>query len=256
MGQEDEGGQAAMSRVALITGANKGLGRETARRLGALGMTVIVGARDEGRGTAAAAGLREGGADAHYLALDVTDEASVTQAAARVEEQFGRLDVLVNNAGIALERWGSMPSGLSVDKLRRTFETNVLGVLRVTNAFLPLLRRSPAGRIVNVSSPAGSTGMWADPGSILRRYVPPVTGYDLSKAALNALTVHYAVELAGTPIKVNSAAPGYVATDLNNNQGMMKLSDQGSVAAIVQLATLPDDGPSGVFLSTEGTVAW
>jgi len=245
-----------MRTVALITGANKGLGRETARRLGTRGMTVIVGARDEGRGTAAAAELSAGGADAHHLALDVTDDGSVAAAAATVEERFGQLDVLVNNAGIALERWGSMPSGLEPGRLRRTFETNVLGALRVTNAFLPLLRRSPAGRIVNVSSPVGSTGMWADPGSVLRRYLQPVTAYDVSKAALNALTVHYALELAGTPIKVNSAAPGYVATDLNNNQGMMKLSDEGSVAVIVQLATLPDDGPSGVFLSTEGGVPW
>jgi len=243
-------------RIALITGANKGLGAETARRLGKLGFTVIVGTRDPQRGQASAGELRADGADVRVVTLDVTDQQTLDDAASHVDAEFGRLDVLVNNAGVSLEQARHAPSELGVDMLRRIFETNVFGVVAVTNTFLPLLRRSAAGRIVNVSSAMGSLTTWADPASTLRRYAPLLLGYNSSKAALNAVTLHYAAELAQTTIKVNAASPGYVATDLNQHRGTLKLADEGSVAAIVRLATLPDDGPSGAFLSEDGPVPW
>jgi NAD(P)-dependent dehydrogenase (short-subunit alcohol dehydrogenase family) len=243
-------------RIVLITGANKGLGAETARRLGQLGLTVIIGSRDPQRGQAAAAELRAEGSDVRAVTLDVTSQPTLDDAAGLIGSELGRLDVLVNNAGVSLEQNRPAPSELLVDMLRRIYETNVFGVVAVTNTFLPLLRRSPAARIVNVSSTLGSLTAWADPASALRRYAPLLLGYNTSKAALNAITLQYAAELAQTPIKVNVASPGYVATDLNQHRGTLKLADEGSVAAIVRLATLPDDGPSGAFLSEEGPVPW
>jgi NAD(P)-dependent dehydrogenase (short-subunit alcohol dehydrogenase family) len=243
-------------RIALITGANKGLGAETARRLGQLGMTVIVGSRDARRGQARAEELRADGADVRAVPLDVTDPQTLHRAASVVDAEFGRLDVLVNNAGVSLEQHRPAPSEVAVDLLRRIYDVNVFGVVAVTNAFLPLLRRSAAGRIVNVSSALGSLSAWVDPASAQRRYAPLLLGYNSSKTALSAVTLHFAAELAQTPIKVNAASPGYVATDLNQHRGTMKLSDEGSVAAIVRLATLPDDGPTGAFLSDDGPVPW
>jgi NAD(P)-dependent dehydrogenase (short-subunit alcohol dehydrogenase family) len=245
--------------IALITGASKGIGKETARRLGALGMTVLVGARDAGRGQAAASELRDLGADARHLQLDVTDQQSLDAAREVIDTTYGRLDVLVNNAGISLEQADDIrgvPSAVPVAILRATYETNVFGVVAVTNTLLPLLRRSRAGRIVNVSSTMGSCAAWADPDSPQRRYAPPLLAYDSSKAALNAITVHHAAELAGTPVKVNAASPGYVATDLNNHRGTLQPEDEGSVAVIVRLATLGPDGPTGAFLSDEGPAPW
>lgn len=256
MTDSEQPGSGAGSRVALITGGSKGLGAETARRLGKLGLTVIIGWRDPQRGQAAAAELRAGGAGVRAVRLDVTSQRTLDDAAGLIGAEFGRLDVLVNNAGVSLEQDRPAPSELQVGMLRRIYETNVFGVVAVTNTFLPLLRRSPAARIVNVSSTLGSLTAWADPASSLRRYAPPLLGYNSSKAALNAITLHYAAELAQTPIKVNAASPGYVATDLNQHRGTLKLADEGSVAAIVNLATLPDDGPSGAFLSVDGPVPW
>jgi NAD(P)-dependent dehydrogenase (short-subunit alcohol dehydrogenase family) len=243
-------------RIALVTGANKGLGAETARRLGKLGLTVIIGSREPGRGQAVAEELRADGTEARVVPLDVTDQRTLDDAAGVVDAGFGRLDVLVNNAGVSLEQHRPAPSEVDVDLLRRIYDVNVFGVVAVTNTFLPLLRRSDAGRIVNVSSGLGSLTAWADPASGLRRYAPLLLGYNTSKAALNAVTLHYAAELAQTPIKVNAASPGYVATDLNQHRGTMKLADEGSVAAIVRLATLPDDGPTGAFLSEDGPLGW
>jgi NAD(P)-dependent dehydrogenase (short-subunit alcohol dehydrogenase family) len=165
----------------------------------------------------------------------------------------------VNNAGVSLEQAPEIrgvPSAVPVELVRQTFETNVFGVIAVTNAMLPLLRRSPAGRIVNVSSTMGSLTAWADPASPQRRYAPVLIAYDSSKAALNAITLHYAAELAETSIKVNAASPGYVATDLNQHRGTLKLEDEESVAAIVRLATLDEDGSTGAFLSSEGPATW
>ncbi|MEU7608870.1 SDR family oxidoreductase [Micromonospora sp. NPDC049204] len=230
--------------IALITGANKGIGFATARQLGALGMTVLVGARDAERGRTAERKLRDGGADARFVPLDVTDAESVAAAAKLVETEYGRLDVLVNNAGIILvdgER--GLPTETTVATLRGVYETNVFGVATVTNALLPLLRRAPAARIVNVSSDVGSIAAMTDPASAL--FALTSLPYPSSKAALNMLTAMYAKELRDTPIKVNAANPGYCATDLNGNNGF-RSAEQGAEVS-VHLATLPADGPSGLF---------
>ncbi|MFI6262217.1 SDR family oxidoreductase [Micromonospora sp. NPDC051006] len=228
--------------IALITGSNKGIGLATARQLGGLGMTVLVGARNAERGQAAERELRAGGADARFVPLDVTDAASVAAAAKLVEEEYGRLDVLVNNAGIVLgDGARALPSETTLATLRRVYETNVFGVVAVTNALLPLLRRAPAARIVNVSSEVGSITTMTDPESFLA----PLTSvpYPSSKTALNMVTAMYAKELRDSPIKVNAANPGYCATDLNGNSGF-RSPDQGAEVS-VHLATLPADGPSG-----------
>ncbi|MFN8075097.1 MAG: SDR family oxidoreductase [Kineosporiaceae bacterium] len=240
-----------MTRIALVTGATKGIGFEIARQLGAAGVTVLVGARDADRGEHAVAQLAAGGADAAAVRLDVTDAASVAAAAAWIDERYGRLDALVNNAGIALEAPGPA-SGTSVDVLRATYETNVFGVVAVTNAMLPLLRRAPAARIVNVSSGLGSLTQTTGPDAVWSRY--PLLAYASSKTAVNALTVQYANELRGTPIKVNSADPGYCATDLNRHSGP-RTAAQGA-AVSVRLALLPDDGPTGEFHDDDGPVPW
>ncbi|MCM0676617.1 SDR family oxidoreductase [Micromonospora phytophila] len=228
--------------IALVTGANKGIGLATARQLGARGMTVLVGARDAERGRAAERELRDGGADARFVPLDVTDAGSVARVAALVEQDYGRLDVLVNNAGVALGVAGpGLPSETDVNVLRQTYETNVVGVVAVTNALLPLLRRAAAARIVNVSSEVGSVALMTDPTSFLW----PIASvpYPSSKTALNMVTAMYAKELRNTPVKVNAANPGYCATDLNGHSGF-RTPEQGAEVS-VHLATLPADGPTG-----------
>ena len=237
--------------VALVTGANKGIGYEIARGLGATGATVLVGARDLARGTTAAEKLAAEGLTALAVELDVTDPVSVSAAAARIEREYGRLDILVNNAGILLER-GQQPSQTPVELLARTYATNVFGVVAVTNALLPLLRRAPAGRIVNLSSGLGSLALTSDPDSPYARV--PLLAYNSSKSALNAVTVSYANELRDTPIKVNAADPGYCATDLNGHSGP-RTPAQGATVA-VRLATLPDDGPTGGFFDEDGALPW
>ncbi|SCE78035.1 Short-chain dehydrogenase [Micromonospora coriariae] len=230
--------------IALITGANRGIGLATAEQLGARGMTVLVGARDAERGRAAQEKLRAGGADARFVPLDVTDAESVAAAAKLVESEYGRLDVLVNNAGIILaDGTLGLPSETTVATLRRVFETNVFGVAAVTNALLPLLLRAPAARIVNVSSEVGSIAVMTDPDGAL--FALTSVPYPSSKSALNMLTAMYAKELRDTPIKVNAANPGYCATDLNGNSGF-RTAEQGAEVS-VHLATLPADGPSGLL---------
>ncbi|GAA1544966.1 SDR family oxidoreductase [Dactylosporangium maewongense] len=231
-------------RVALVTGANKGIGFEIAKLLGTRhGMKVLVGARDAVRGKEAAAAL---GPFATAITLDVTDEDSVGRLAA-----LERLDVLVNNAGVLLER-GAPPSGTPVDLLRNTFATNVFGVVAVTNAALPALRRSDAGRIVNLSSGLGSLAFTTEPSHVYAQN--PLLAYNASKSALNAVTVSYANELRATAIKVNAADPGYCATDMNGHAGP-RTPAQGAIAA-VRLATLPADGPTGGFYDEDGPVPW
>jgi NAD(P)-dependent dehydrogenase (short-subunit alcohol dehydrogenase family) len=227
--------------IALITGANKGIGLETARQFGARGFTVLAGARDEERGLAAERELRADGVDARFVSLDVTADASVREAADWIEREYGRLDILVNNAGIAR---GNPASETNLDTMREVYEVNVLGVIRVTNAMLPLLRRAPAARIVNVSSEVGSISSMTDPASPLAQ-MPASLAYPSSKAALNMITVLYAKDLRDTPIKVNAANPGYTKTDLNHNSGFRSVTE-GAEAA-VYLATLPADGPSGIL---------
>jgi NAD(P)-dependent dehydrogenase (short-subunit alcohol dehydrogenase family) len=238
-------------KVALVTGANKGIGYEIARGLGAAGITVLVGARDAERGAAAAGKLRAEGITAVPLELEVTDPVSVSAAAARIERDHGRLDILVNNAGVLLER-GQSPSRMPVELLERTYATNVYAVVAVTNALLPLIRRAAAGRIVNVSSGLGSLSLTSDPKNPYAQF--PLLAYNSSKSALNAITVSYANELRGTPVKVNAADPGYCATDLNGHAGP-RTPEQGALAA-VRLATLPDDGPTAGFFSEDGIEPW
>jgi NAD(P)-dependent dehydrogenase (short-subunit alcohol dehydrogenase family) len=229
--------------TALITGADKGIGLATARLLGARGMTVLVGSRDDDRGRRAEAELRAGGADAHAVRLDVTDEATIRAAADRVAADHGHLDVLVNNAGIARGDGSGVPSETTLPTLRAVFETNVFGAVAVTTAFLPLLRKAPAARIVNVSSEVGSIAAMTDPASPM--YPMASVPYPASKTALNMVTAMFALELRDTPIKVNAANPGYCATDLNGNSGY-RTPEQGAEVS-VHLATLPADGPSGVL---------
>ena len=234
--------------TALVTGANKGIGYEIAKGLGALGWSVGVGARDDQRREAAVERLRTAGVDAFGVPLDVTDDASATAAARLIEEQAGRLDVLVNNAAIT----GGMPqhpTGVDPATIRTVVETNVIGVIRVTNAMLPLLRRSPAGRIGNVSSGLGTVALLSDPGSPLWQHAN-LLGYNSSKAALNAITLIYAGTLRGAGIRVNALSPGFCATDLNNHTGPLSADEGG--AHIARQVTRPGDGPTGVFLSENG----
>lgn len=237
---------------ALVTGANKGIGYEIAAGLGALGYTVAVGARDEARRADAVARLRDAGVDAFGVPLDVTDDSSVTAAAALVEERVGRLDALVNNAGITGGP-AQQPTTADLDVIRTVVETNVLGVIRVTNAMLPLLRRSPSPRIVNVSSGVGSLTRQA--GSVGETTTGPVAvAYSTSKTFLNAVMLQYVRELDGTDILINAACPGYVATDLNGFRGVR--TPQQGAATPIRLATLPDGGPTGGFFEDAGSVPW
>jgi len=237
--------------IALVTGANKGLGKEIARQLGAQGVFVLLGARDRERGERAEADLKAQGCKAQYIPLDVTDQQSVAHAASQIENQFGRLDILVNNAGIALD-WFP-PSQLDVETFQKTYETNVFAVFRVTKAMLPLLKKSRAGRIVNMSSGLGSLTLHADPNGPFKD-ANWLLAYCSSKSALNAMTIAFAKELRSTGIKVNSANPGYTATDMNQNRGP-KTVEQGARTP-VRLALLPDDGPTGGNFSDEGVAPW
>jgi NAD(P)-dependent dehydrogenase (short-subunit alcohol dehydrogenase family) len=236
--------------IALVTGANKGIGYEIAVGLGALGWSVGVGARDDQRREAAVEKLRAADVDAFGVPLDVTDDASVTAAAELLQDRYGRLDVLVNNAGVTGGR-PQEPTAVDLAVVRRVVETNVIGVMRVINAMLPLLRRSASPRIVNMSSGVGSlTRQSASTGT-----TGPISGaYAPSKTFLNALTVQYAKELAGTGILINAGCPGFCATDLNEFRGV-RTAQQGAAIAI-HLATLPDSGPTGGFFEDDGVVPW
>jgi NAD(P)-dependent dehydrogenase (short-subunit alcohol dehydrogenase family) len=232
-----------MTTIALITGANKGIGFATAQLLGARGVTVLAGARDESRGRQAGHDLRSGGADARFVPLDVTDDKSVARAAEWIDAEYGVLDILINNAGIARGDGRGRPSETTLATLREVYETNVFGVVAVTNAMLPLLRRAAAARIVNVSSEVGSVTSTTDPGSPL--YPMASVPYPSSKAALNMVTAMYAKELKDTPMKVNAANPGYCATDLNGRSGFRTPEQGAEISA--HLATLPADGPTGTL---------
>ncbi len=239
-------------KIVLITGANKGIGFEVARQMAAHGATVLMGARDAARGEAAAAQLRTPGHDVQTIAIDVAQPATIEAAVHTIESKFGHLDVLVNNAGIADQGGDGPPSAAKLDAVERTLRTNFLGALAVTQAMLPLLRRSKAGRIVNVSSGLGSLTQNGDPG--WEYAAVKFLGYSASKAALDMLTVQLAYELRDTAIKVNSADPGYTATDLNGNRGTQTVQEGSE--AILRLAQLPDDGPSGSFFDRHGVVPW
>jgi NAD(P)-dependent dehydrogenase (short-subunit alcohol dehydrogenase family) len=235
--------------TALVTGANKGIGYEIAAGLARLGFRVGVGARDTGRREEAVEKLRSDGLDVFGVPLDVTDDASVAAAAAQLDE-LGGLDVLVNNAAIT----GGMPqepTKVSAEQVLAVVDTNVVGVIRVTNAMVPLLGRAASPRIVNVSSTVGSLSLQ----TAQAEAVGPISAaYSPTKSYLNAITIQYAKELAGTRILVNAGCPGYVATDLNGHQGT-RTPEQGA-AIFLELATLPDDGPSGTFRDDTGIRPW
>lgn len=239
-------------KTVLITGANKGIGFAIAEGLGAQSFRVGVGARDDDRRHDAVAKLRANGVDAFGVPLDVTSDESVAAAAAIVEEYAGGLDVLVNNAAVT----GSMPQAPTViplDTIRTVMETNVLGVIRVTNAMLPMLRRASSPRIVNLSSGVGSLTRQASAAG--EDTVGPISAaYSVSKTFLNAVMLQYVRELAGTNILINAACPGYVATDLNGFRGVRTV-EQGA-ATPIRLATLPDGGPTGGFFEDAGVVPW
>jgi NAD(P)-dependent dehydrogenase (short-subunit alcohol dehydrogenase family) len=243
----------AAKKVALITGANKGLGLETSRQLGKLGITVLLGARDLTKGEAAAAELKSEGIDARAIKLDVDNPADYATVAKSIEKDFGRLDILVNNAGIMIDnRKGNETSVTSQDVLRKTFDTNFFAVVGVTQALLPLLRKSEAGRIVNLSSILGSNTLHATKGSFI--YDAKTFAYDASKAALNSFTIHLAHELAGTKIKVNSAHPGWVKTDMGGEGAQLEIEEGGKTST--ELATLPDDGPTGGYFHLGKPLPW
>jgi NAD(P)-dependent dehydrogenase (short-subunit alcohol dehydrogenase family) len=237
--------------IALVTGANKGIGREISRQLAAKGVLVLVGARDCERGEKAVADLRAQGLPVEFVQIDVTSQPSVDQAAAEVERRHGRLDILVNNAGIALDWFPG--SELTVEELQKTYEINVFGVFRVTKTMLPLVKKSKRGRIVNISSGLGSLTLNADPNSPLASR-NMLLAYCSSKAALNMITVHFANELKSAGIKVNSANPGFTATDMNQNRGTRTV-EQGA-ATPVRLALLPDDGPTAGVFNDDGPQPW
>jgi NAD(P)-dependent dehydrogenase (short-subunit alcohol dehydrogenase family) len=246
-----------MTKVALITGANRGLGFATARRLGRAGVKVVVGARSREAGEEAAQRLRQERVDAEALEIDVGSAASVAAASREVERRHGRLDVLVNNAGILPEATATdADTPLDMRLFRQTFETNVFGAVAVTQAFLPLLRRAPSGRIVNVSSTMGSMADQSDPQSPYYGVVVPA--YQMSKAALNGLTVALSKLLADTAIKVNSVCPGWVQTDLGGPENRAAAPTRACDAAevVAEMALVGDDGPSGAFVDREGAVAW
>jgi NAD(P)-dependent dehydrogenase (short-subunit alcohol dehydrogenase family) len=236
--------------VALISGANKGIGYEIARGLGAKKIKVLVGARDAARGQAAVDTLKAEGADARFVELNVTDAGTVQRAAQWIEKEFGRLDILINNAGIA--EWDAKPSTVDLAKVREVYETNFFGPAAVIQAMLPLLKKSKHGRIVNVSSSLGSLTLSSKLDSPFADFL--ALGYCTSKSALNSLTVQFAKELKDTSIKVNAICPGYCATDLNNHSGPRSAA-QGAVAAI-EYATIGDDGPTGGYFNEEGRVPW
>jgi NAD(P)-dependent dehydrogenase (short-subunit alcohol dehydrogenase family) len=217
------------------------------------GTIVLVGARNQARGDEAARRLQSEGIEASNVHLDVTEQATINAAASFIDESYGKLDVLVNNAGISLREGRVPPSELAIEVLRKTYETNVFGVFAVTKAMLPLLRRSYAGRIVNLSSSMGSLTLNSNPQSFYAQ-MPPLLAYCSSKTAVNGLTVFFANELRQTNIKVNAVSPGYVATDLNDHSGFLT-PQQGATLPVIY-ATLPADGPTGGFFEGNEGVPW
>jgi NAD(P)-dependent dehydrogenase (short-subunit alcohol dehydrogenase family) len=241
-----------MTQSALVTGANKGIGLETARQLAQRGIHVLVGARDLHKGEAAVAQLRSEGLSAEALVIDVESEDSISRAVGSVASRHPQLDILVNNAGALLDDSTKLPSQQTLDVWRRTYETNVFGVVAVTRAFLPLLHKAPSARIVNVSSILGSLTLHSDPAS--RVYGSCTPAYDSSKTALNAWTVSLAHELRQTTIKVNAVHPGHVKTDMGGKDAPMEIVD--GARSSVDMATLAADGPSGSYVHLGEPLPW
>ena len=238
-------------RIALVTGANKGLGFQTAKQLAEQDITVLLGCRDESRGKQAEEKLQAENLDVTFLQIDVASEDSIIKARNEVEKEFSRLDILVNNAGI-MPDLGIPMAEVPIKDIVNTLNVNVVGPMATIKYFLPLLKKSAGGRIVNVSSGLGSLTQNADPNYMYYPY--KLLAYNSSKAALNSVTLSYAFDLKGTNIKINSADPGYCATDLNGNSGP-RTPEQGAAIA-VKLATIPNDGPHGGFFDDNGIVPW
>lgn len=238
-------------KIALVTGATRGIGLETVRQLAQKNVKVLLAGRDRRKAVTASLQLQAEGLPVEAIALEVTDERSIAAAANEVEAKHGRLDILVNNAGVLLDDTAKKPSEQTLEVWRRTFDTNLFAVVAVTQAFLPLLKKSEAGRIVNVSSILGSLTLHSDPGSGIYHFKVPA--YDASKSALNAWTVHLAHELRDTAIKVNSIHPGSVKTDMNS-QGDIEVTD--GAKSSVELALIGADGPTGSFSHLGKTLPW
>lgn len=241
---------ASAERIALVTGATRGIGREVARGLAQRGLTVLVGARDREQGEAVATEIAAEGGVARALELDVADDASILAAAASVNAEHARLDVLVNNAGVLHELGFPAPSEVQMDAVRNTYAVNTFGPIAMMHAFVPLLRRGPSGRIVNLSTRhASMSAQAALDGSGLT-----LLAYNSSKAALNSATLQFARELLDTPMKVNLVDPGHCATDINGHSGIRSAADGARI--VIELALVGEDGPTGAFLSAEGAVPW
>lgn len=244
---------AKSKKVALITGANKGIGFETAKQLSAKGILVLLGSRDPARGEAAAKTLNSEGGDVRAVKLEVTNEADRDAVAQYIEKEFGRLDILINNAGVMSEPLGgNSTSTIPMNLLRETFEVNFFATVAITQKLLPLIRKSDAGRIVNLSSILGSLTLHATEGSPI--YDAKTFAYNASKAALNMFTIHLAHELRGTKIKVNSAHPGWVKTEMGGEGAPMEIVDGAKTG--VELAALPDDGPTGGYFHMGERLPW
>lgn len=239
------------SKIALITGANKGLGYETAKQLAQQGIKVIIGSRDPKNGAEAVNKLGENNLDADFIKLDVSDEQSIINAKQEIETKFEKLDILVNNAGVMLDL-GQELREVETETMRRTYDVNVIGAAAMIRHFLPVLEKSTAGRIVNVSSGLGSLSQNADSNFVYYPY--KLLAYNSSKAALNSITLSYAFALKESNIKINSADPGFCRTDLNGNIGPKDPNDGAKIA--VQLATIDQDGPHGGFFDLNGIVPW
>lgn len=243
----------AAEKVAFITGGNKGIGFETARQLGQQGVTVVIGSRDLAKGKEAVDKLKKDGVHAEAVKFDITNEADYQAVYNYFDKKFGRLDILINNAGISREAFGgNRTSTTSPEVLHETFDTNFFGVIQLTQTLLPLIRKSPAGRIVNLSSILGSLTLHADPKSPIA--ASKSFAYNASKAALNAFTIHLADELKETKIKVNSAHPGWVKTDMGTDAAPMEIPEGAKTS--VRLALLPDDGPTGGYFHMDQTLPW
>ncbi|WP_202845114.1 SDR family oxidoreductase [Luteimonas saliphila] len=244
------------SRIALVTGATRGIGLETVRQLAEAGVHTLLAGRNRERAVEAALKLQAQGLPVEAIALDVTDAASIAAAEADVERRHGRLDILVNNAGIAIDEADKGVSGQSLETWRTTFDTNVFGLVAVTQAFLPLLHKSASARIVNVSSALGSIALHADPASFI--YDMKIPAYNVSKSAVNAWTVQLAYELRDSAIKVNTIHPGYVKTDMNHVDGEQRgeLEVPDGARTSVRLALIDDDGPSGGFYYLDEVLPW
>jgi NAD(P)-dependent dehydrogenase (short-subunit alcohol dehydrogenase family) len=239
-------------KVALITGANKGIGFETAKQLGDLGYTVLVGSRDTTKGQEAVTILTDSGITAHHVQLDVSSKDSIHQAAKDVAGKFDKIDALVNNAAVMIDDYSTKTSEVGWETLSKTFETNLFGLAETVTAFLPLIQKSEAGRIVNLTSILGSNTLHGDPTSPI--FDAKIPAYDISKSAVNAYTVHLAHELRNTTIKVNAAHPGWVKTDMGGENAPMELADGAKTS--VKLATLSADGPTGKYIHMDEELPW